>query len=72
MAIRTYLRTLFNDIFKHNIFAKTVAKIVNFYCKLWFKDNHALKFDSNIPIKGIEKKYTVSFLSVTGDKVDCK
>lgn len=72
MHIRTYIRTLFNDIFKNNFLAKLVLKIVNFYCKLWFNNANNIKFSSNMPIIPMQEKKSFSFQSVTGDKIDCK
>jgi len=72
MFIRTYIRTLFNDIFKNNFIAKSFVKIVNFYCDLWPKSTNPIKFQPNMPIDRLEKKKTLFFQSVTGDKIDCK
>lgn len=72
MIIRTYTRTLFNDIFKNNFVIRILSKIVNFYCNLWFTKPNAIKFKQNIPMHGMEKKKTLFFQSVTGDKIDCK
>lgn len=70
--MRTYLRTLFNDIFKNNFIIKVFTKIVNFYCNLWFKSPNTIKFKPNMSIKDMEKKNVIFFQSVTGDKIDCK
>lgn len=72
MSIRTYLRTIFNNIFTNNPVVKTFAKIVNFYCKLWSKNAYTLKFQTNLSIKDMKRKKSVSFQSVTGDEIDCK
>lgn len=72
MFIRTYARTIFNDIFKNNFLIKTLIKIVNFYCELWSKNPKPIKFDSNMSIKDMEEKKTIFFQSITGDKIDCK
>lgn len=72
MLIRTYVRTLFNDIFKNNFVIKLFSKIVNFYCKLFIKTPESIKFSSNMSIKDLREKKTFSFQSVTGDKIDCK
>ncbi len=72
MFIRTYTRTLFNDLFKNNFVIKTFKKIVNFYCNLWFKPQNTLKFGSNMSIKDMEEKKVIFFQSITGDKIDCK
>jgi hypothetical protein len=70
--MRTYIRTLFNDLFKNNFIVKIFAKIVNFYCSLWFKDPNSVKFEQNMSINEIEKKKILFFQSVTGDQIDCK
>lgn len=72
MSTRTYLRTLFNDIFRDNIFIKVLTKIVNFYCDIWFKDSKSIKLSQNLPITNLESKKVVFFQSVTGDEIDCK
>lgn len=70
--MRRYLRTLFNDIFKNNIFVKIITKIVNFYCDLFFKTENTLKFEPNMSITELREKNSFSFHSVTGDEIDCK
>ena len=69
---RTYIRTLFNDIFKNNFLVKVFVKIVNFYCGLWSKNPNPIKFQSNMPINKLNEKRNLFFQSVTGDKIDCK
>lgn len=70
--MRTYIRTLFNDLFVNNIFVKIVSRIVNFYFNLIFKDKNAIKFSSNMSINELKEKKNIFFQSVTGDKIDCK
>lgn len=72
MFIRTYLRTLINDIVKNNFIVNLIIKIVNFYKDLWFKTPDSVKFKSNMSMKGMDKKKIIFFQSVTGDKIDCK
>jgi len=72
MRIRTYTRTIVNDIFKNNFFVKILTRLVNFYYDLWFKPTNAIKFQKNNPIDIMEKKSNLFFQSVTGDKIDCK
>lgn len=72
MFIRTYTRTLINDIFKNNFLIKIIKNIVNFYCELWSKPQNTIKFDSNMSIKDMKEKKVLFFQSVTGDKIDCK
>ena len=70
--MRTYIRTLLNNIFRNSLFVNISSRIVNFYCNLWSKDTKALKFHSNMSIKDMEEKKSLFFQSVTGDKIDCK
>lgn len=70
--MRTYLRTLFNDIFKNNFIVKTIIKIVTFYYNLCVNNHNSIKFESNMSINDLEKKKMIFFQSVTGDKIDCK
>lgn len=70
--MRTYIRTLFYDIFQNNFIVKLIYKFVNFYCNLWFKTPKSIKFSSNMPIKDVREKKQLFFQSVTGDKIDCK
>lgn len=72
MLVRTYTRTLFNGILKNNFFVKYLAKIVNFYCNLWFKSSNSIKFQQNMSIRELREKKILFFQSVTGDKIDCK
>lgn len=70
--MRTYLRILFNDIFRNNFLITACANIVNFYCKLLPTKQNTLKFSSNMPIKELKEREIISFQSVTGDKIDLK
>lgn len=72
MFIRTYVRTLFNDIFKNNFFVKALSKIVNFCFGLGYNRPNKIKFPANMPINVFREKKVISFQSVTGDKLDCK
>lgn len=72
MSIRTYTRTLLNDLFKSNFLVKFFLKIVNFYCNLGSKHTNNIKFSPNMPIDDVREKRILFFQSVTGDKVDCK
>lgn len=72
MFIRTYTRTLFDNIFKNKFLIKVFSKIVNFYVKLWFKDQNSVKFSTNMSIDDLKEKKQLFFQSVTGDKIDCK
>lgn len=70
--MRTYIRTLFNDIFINNFVIKLIIRIVNFYCKLWFPNAKTIKFPTNMSIRDLRERKKFSFQSVTGDKIDCK
>lgn len=70
--MRTYIRTLFYDIFQNNFIVKFIYKFVNFYCNLRLKNPNDIKFSSNMPIKDVREKKQLFFQSVTGDKIDCK
>lgn len=70
--MRTYIRTLFNDIFKNNFVVRLIIRIVNFCFKLWFPDLKPIKFSTNMSIRELRDKRRLSFQSVTGDKIDCK
>jgi len=70
--MRTYIRTLLDNIFRNNLFINISSWIVNFYCNLVSKNTNNLKFHSNMSIKDMEEKKTLFFQSVTGDKIDCK
>lgn len=69
MVIRTYIRTLLNDIFTKNIITKM---FVNIYYKLKKKPSETVKFSFINPITHVEDKKTIVFQSVTGDTIDCK
>lgn len=70
--MRTYVRTLLNNLFGNNILAKLLSAIVNFYCKVLKKEPKSIKFSTNLPIEDLREKKTFSFQSVSGDKIDCK
>lgn len=70
--MRTYIRTLINDLFKNNFLIKMLFKIVNFCFKSHIKGSESIKFSANLPIEDLREKKTFSFQSVSGDKIDCK
>lgn len=70
--MRTYIRTLCNDILKNNFVVKLIIRIVNFYCKMWFPNIKPIKFSTNMSIRELREKHRLSFQSVTGDTIDCK
>jgi len=72
MQIRTYLRIMFNSVFKDNIICKFVNYIVKFYCDMGIMGNNQLKFSQNVPLSYTEAKKNIFFQSIAGDKIDCK
>ncbi len=72
MIVRTYLRTLFNDIFRNNVLVAIFKKIVNFYFDLLNPTPKTIKFKPELPIRKMESRKQFTFQSVTGDKIDCK
>ncbi len=72
MFIRTYIRTILNNFIKKNFILILISKIVNFYCNLWNRNIKTIKFTSNMSINELREKKSISFQSVTGDKIDCK
>jgi hypothetical protein len=71
MSIRTYIRTSL-DRCNNNVLIKAIRKIVNFYCDLFSNPKYSLKFSREMPKSLLERKKSISFQSVTGDKIDCK
>lgn len=69
MVIRTYIRTILNDILKKNFIVKA---FVNIYYNLRIESPRDVKFSFNLPIIKEEDKKPIFFQSVTGDKIDCK
>ncbi len=69
MFVRTYIRTLFNDILKKNFLVKI---FVNIYYNFRLEAVKTIKFQSNVPIEKLREKKSISFQSVTGDKIDCR
>jgi hypothetical protein len=72
MHIRTFVRTFINTVLRDNFLYKTFKNIVNFYYNICFPSRNNLSFTLKNPININEKRKNISFLSVTGDKIDCK
>lgn len=72
MKFRTYLRIILNNIFINNLFTKVIMSVVNFYYNLLSFEEAILKFQNNVPLKYTDRKRNIFYLSITGDKVDCK
>lgn len=69
MISRTFLRKFFNEILNNNFI---IESFVNIYYKNKENSSSPIKFDSKKPIETLERKKTIFFQSVTGDKLDCK
>lgn len=72
MSVRTYFRTLFNDIFCSRLLVSLCEKIVNFYCKVFNISAKPIKFRKNMSITDIDESTVNTFQSVTGDRIDRK
>jgi len=72
MQIRTYLRIMFNFVFKNNIICKFINYIVKFYCDLDMNGSSSLKFSQEMPLSYSEAKKNIFFQSIAGDRIDCK
>ena len=69
MSIRIYIRTLLNYVFKSNIF---IRGFVNIYYKSAADTSETIKFSDNLSKILMGEEKSISFQSVTGDKIDCK
>lgn len=72
MQIRTFLRIMFNNIFRDNIFARSVRAFVNFCCELDVLNYKSLKYNKSMPLSLEETKKNIFFQSIGGDRIDCK
>ena len=70
MAIRTFLRIMFDSICNNAITA-FAGNFVNFCNNYGKNNNKALKFLQNVPLNSMGTNKKISFHSVTGDKIDC-
>lgn len=69
MSIRIYIRTLLNYVFKSNIL---IRGFVNIYYKSAVDTTENIKFSDNLSKILMGEEKSISFQSVTGDKIDCK
>ena len=72
MQVRTFLRIMFNNIFRNNIFARTVHSFVNFCCELDVLNYKSLKYNKEMPLTMKDAKRDIFFQSIGGDRIDCK
>lgn len=72
MHKRIFLRILFNNLFRNNIFARVINSTVKF-CKEFGEINYSsLKYDKNMPLSLSDTKKNIFFQSIGGDRIDCK
>jgi hypothetical protein len=72
MQIRTFLRIMFNNIIRDNVFVRTISSIVNFCCELDFMNYKRLKYSKEMPLSMEDTKKNIFFQSIGGDRIDCK
>ena len=72
MQIRTFLRIMFNNIIRDNIFIRVVNNFVNFCCELDTLNYKSLKYNKELPLSIEDTKKNIFFQSIGGDKIDCK
>lgn len=72
MQVRTFLRIMFNNIIRDNVFARTVRSFVNFCCELDIINNKYLKYNKELPLTLEDTKKNIFFQSIGGDRIDCK
>ena len=72
MHSRIFLRILFNNLFRNNIFAQVIKSLINF-CKEFKGFNYSsLKYDKKMPLSLSDTKKNIFFQSIGGDRIDCK
>ena len=72
MQVRTFLRILLNNIFRNNIFARTIRSFVNFCCELDVMNYKSLKYNRSMSLSLEETKKNIFFQGIGGDRIDCK
>ena len=72
MQVRTFLRIMFNNIFRNNIFARVIHSFVNFCCELDVLNYKSLKYNRNLPLSLEDTKKNIFFQGIGGDRIDCK
>ncbi len=72
MKMRTFLRIMFTDILKDNIFSKIIISLVNFCYEFNIFGDKQLKNNNNLSLNTLDTKRNIFFQSITGDKIDCQ
>ena len=72
MQVRTFLRIMFNNIIRDNIFVNVIRAFVNFCCELDIVNNKTLKYNKDMPLSLKDTKKNIFFQSIGGDRIDCK
>lgn len=72
MQIRTFLRIMFNNIIRDNVFINAVKTFVNFCCELDIINYKSLKYSKELPLSMKDTKKNIFFQSIGGDRIDCK
>lgn len=72
MHKRVFLRILFNNIFRNNIFARVISSFMNFCKEFEGFDYSSLKYDKKMSLSLSDTKKNIFFQSIGGDRIDCK
>lgn len=72
MHKRIFLRTLFNNIFRNNIFAQVIISTVTFCKEFGGFGCDSLKYDKKMSLSVNDVKKNIFFQSIGGDRIDCK
>lgn len=72
MHTRIFLRILFNNLFRNNIFAQAISSTVKFCKEFGGFDCDSLKYDKKMPLSLSDTKKNIFFQSIGGDRIDCK
>lgn len=72
MQARTFLRIMFNNIIRNNVFVRTISSIVNFCCELDVLNYKPLKYTKEMPLTMEDTRKNIFFQAIGGDRIDCK
>ena len=72
MQNRTFLRILFNNIIRDNVFVNTIKAFVNFCCEMDVVGYKKLKYNKDMPLTIQDAKRNIFFQGIGGDRIDCK
>ncbi|MCR5265152.1 MAG: hypothetical protein K6E29_00990 [Cyanobacteria bacterium RUI128] len=72
MQTRTFLRIMFNNLIRDNVFINSVKAFVNFCCELDNLNYKSLKYKKEMPLSMKDAKKNIFFQSIGGDRIDCK